>query len=184
VFHGVDVSARELAALQHAERHAYQAGDRRGVWICPAIVRLYPDFLPDASLLTRSDWPLDLRLVLEESGAVRQLWVLKQLCGMVLAALEGRALRAEPLIQQVVRRSELLLPTGIVEARLRDVREEERLATDAPASDARDRFEVFRTVAEDAFEQLASVDGEARSKIAEKLAHASPEVQLFGMQNE
>jgi hypothetical protein len=79
VFHGLDVTTGDLAALQDNERDAYQAGEQRQVWVCPAIVRLYPDFLPDASLLTRSDWPLAQRIELEESSAVRQLWLTRQL---------------------------------------------------------------------------------------------------------
>ena len=183
VFHGIEVPASALIGLQEFERLSYRAGGQRQVWICPAIVRSYPDFRPDVSLLTRSDWSLTLRLVLEESGAVRQLWLLKQLCGMALAALQSGRLHAEPLIDQITRRAELLLPVGIVEGRLL-VLEDGGEAPDAPPEAGWERLEVLRAVAEDAFDQLASVDFEARSRFAKELAQTSQEIQLFGSDHE
>jgi hypothetical protein len=184
VFHDTDVTPERLAALQREERRAYRAGAKRQVWICPAIVWLPPDFPPDKSLLTRSDWPLDLRLQLDESGAVRQVWLIRELSGLVLAAF--RRANVELLMEEVTRRAELLLPAGIIEGRLHSLDREgsEQAADvggwDAETREAWNRFAVLREVAEDAFRALYEADLQARSRVAEELAQASAEVQLFG----
>jgi hypothetical protein len=74
--------------------------------------------------VTRSDWPLAQRIELEQSSAVRQLWLTRRLCELVLIALElGRA-NVELLMEQVAMRVALLLPQGLVEARLQLLRQE------------------------------------------------------------
>jgi hypothetical protein len=60
--HETAFSGEEVRMLMSEERRGYQAGKQRPVWICPAILDS-PGFAADTSLLTRSDWPLTLRVV-------------------------------------------------------------------------------------------------------------------------
>jgi hypothetical protein len=72
-FPGTPLDQGDLEALQDQERYGYLAGERRGVWICPAIVD-HPGFPADHRLLTRSDWQLENRVLGRCSEAVRQLF--------------------------------------------------------------------------------------------------------------
>jgi hypothetical protein len=186
VFHGVNIAAEEVEALLLDEQQAFRGGEQRQVWICPAVAQVYPDFPPDTSLLTRSDWPLARRLLLPASSALRQLWLVRKLSILVLIALEEDRPNIEPLMGEVSRRAELLLPAGIVEARVRRYRAEKAEQDGVPIADVQfdvvqERIDVFREVAEDAFEMLAPAD-HGRHAARPELEQASPEIQLFGTQ--
>ncbi|MET9259859.1 hypothetical protein [Amycolatopsis sp. NPDC004079] len=86
---GLEVSPGEIEELVELDKREFDAvGDGAGVWLCPGPEP--PDLYPDTDFLTRSDWPLPIRLVDFTSETKRRLWLLRMLADQVLVRLGER----------------------------------------------------------------------------------------------
>lgn len=183
VFLGTEMHRQDLATLRQAERRAWKDGERRDTWICPAILD-HRGFPADADLLTRSDWPLENRVLITGSEAVRNLWILRRLSWLVLAALREDKPGVDALMDLAARRAALLLPMSMVEAQLRmseDLAPAPATSPDGVDPTTHRRFVTWGEMAEEAYELLVRPELPARQSFANRLRlEANVEIQLFG----
>jgi hypothetical protein len=86
---GLEVPVGEIEQLVALDEEAFDpAGDDEGIWLCPGLEP--PDLYPDTDFVTRSDWPLPVRLVEFTTEPKRRLWLLRVLADQVLVRLGER----------------------------------------------------------------------------------------------
>lgn len=184
VFHEIDLTPADVAAVHRNEQHAYHAGEQRTVWLCPAILQTAWGFRAADSLLTRSDWPLAERIVYQGADAVRQVWLTKMLCRFASVALEQDRPAAQVLTQEASRRAELLFCADDVIGRLQpEDAEDQHVVAEALAAFERDlafRLMLWSEAAEDAFGNLVDHDRAIRRRLAAELERLDQESVLFG----
>ncbi|GHG21114.1 MULTISPECIES: hypothetical protein [Amycolatopsis] len=86
---GLEVPAGEIEQLVALDEEAFDAAeDDAGIWLCPGLEP--PELYPDTDFVTRSDWPLPVRLVEYTTEPKRRLWLLRVLADQVLVRLGER----------------------------------------------------------------------------------------------
>ncbi|WIX88228.1 hypothetical protein [Amycolatopsis sp. DG1A-15b] len=163
---GVDVAEADLDDLAEADRAGFRAGDERPVWICPALE--YPDGKANEGFFTRSDWPIQARIV---RGGVpsksKDLFLLRHLCDLAMSADTGEALR-ESLRERIDD-----LTIHFTESRLAERRAEH--------SKSVDDLEFYREFAEDLYGEVVRQEREAQRDAIEALERLPLPVRYFGV---
>jgi hypothetical protein len=130
----------------------------RPVWI--AIALTYDRHQPIKRLLTRSDWPLEMRIVAPTTGRVQHLWMTRRLCDL---ALDVGEMAVDPEMLKIIAADHARDVLGV------KVR--------------RGEFElkVWREAADAQLATLLPEDEHIRRDSAERLAARPERVQLFGI---
>jgi hypothetical protein len=172
-FFGIHCSAGDLEALALDDREALLAGRPREVMICPAIG---PTLAADWRLFTRSDKALATRIMGPSSERVRQLWLIERYCGFVMIGEERGLETLDLLVQEATRRAGSLPADRLQEYTDISVRVNSSHLTQLAR-----KMELWRSVAEDEYTQLAGADRAERQALADTLSEKSLESKLFGL---
>ena len=172
-FFGIHCSAGDLQTLAVDDRAAFLAGRPREVMICPAIG---PTLAADWRLSTRSDKALATRIMGPSSERVRQLWLIERYCGLVLIGEERGLETLDLLVREATRRAGSL-PAD----RLQEYTNISARVNSSHLTQLAQKMELWRSVAEDEYTQLASADRAERQALADTLSEKSLESKLFGL---
>lgn len=175
-FFGIHCSAGDLKKLALDDRAAFLAGRPREVMICPAIG---PTLAADWRLLTRSDEALATRIMGSISERVQQLWLIRRYCDFVLLGEERGLETLDLLVREATRRAGSLPADRLQEYTEIAVRADSSQL--AHLTQLAQKMELWRSVAEDEYTQLAGADRAEAQALAERLSEKSLESRLFGL---
>ncbi|MEU4521365.1 hypothetical protein AB0F52_21970 [Amycolatopsis sp. NPDC024027] len=163
---GLEVPVGEIEQLVALDEEAFDpAGDDEDILLCPGLEP--PDLYPDTDFVTRSDWPLPVRLVEFTTEPKRRLWVLRVLADQVLVRLGERG---DPAVfDELFAQLFTALPGDVRSRRFEQ-------ATRVDLTDE-DEVETVRELAEDQYAAL----GNSSSRVEETaVAKLSRREKLFG----
>jgi hypothetical protein len=160
--YGREVSSNQFGTLAVQERRAFARGGSaaRPVWLSSGVTT--PDFRPVKRIWTRSDWPLERRIMAPTTSRVQHLHLTEVLCAL--------AMRADDVAQG----PEALRALALAHAR------------DLPGTVIHEDHPSFSQYAETAralLEQYEPEDRSLREQAAAVLATLPIEVQLFGAES-
>lgn len=162
---GVEVDEADLVDLAEADRASFRAGDERPVWICPALE--YPDGKANEEFFTRSDWPMQARVVRGIRSKAQELFLLRHFCDLAMSADAD-----EPWVALLRERIDDLT-VHFSESRLAERR--------AERGGSVDDLEFYREFAEDLHGELVREERVTRREAIEALEQLPLPTRYFGL---
>lgn len=160
----------ELAKMLKGEADAWRLGELGPTWMCPALTDA--EAVADPTYLTRSDWGIGHRLLIQGGDQARHLWLVRVFSDRCLVAAEQGLQVLSPIISRVRYHTEAVafhLPVELVShvSRSRNKIDEYLI-------------EELREAAEDSHAALIAKEQPARRRLAQQLEHLDEHRRLFG----
>jgi len=153
-----------------SEALAWRSGRLGPIWACPAFVN--GEGVANQDYLTRSDWSIEGRLLIQNGSRARHVWLTRVLCDQYLVAEERGTLDLETIFSRILYHGERAasdLPGGVFAD----------LSRDAGGVDS-DQIEALREIAEDSHAALAASERPERHRLAQGLERLDGYRRLFG----
>jgi len=166
---GIELGEDILVELAEADRRDFSSEGERPVWICPAIE--YADGEANDEFFTRSDWPMQARVVRDVLSEGQELWLLWRFCSLLITVIERRL----PSNAAVVRLRERIgdLSIHLPKSRLAERRAERGEPTDSLAS--------YCELAEDLYGERVRYERDVERDPVAALERLSWPEQYFGV---
>jgi hypothetical protein len=153
-----------------SEASAWRSGRLGPIWVCPAFVN--GDAVANQEYLTRSDWSIENRLLIQNKSRARHVWLIRVFCDQYLVAEERGSRDLAPIFSRIRYHGELAasdLPGGVFPD----------LSWEVGGVDG-DLIEELREIAEDSHAALAASERPERRRLAQELERFDGYRRLFG----